>query len=125
MVALSAFGLAAPGAQAAPAPGSHWCPGDAWNPGWGNVYDWDWSQCHDWQGAAGQSGPAAWGPAAAAAVVGAGGAADVEPDRRRVGILEQRNLDARLTDRRLGGQRQQFGSSTVHSAVRASRRARW
>lgn len=34
--------------------------------------------------------------AAAPAAVGARGAADVEPDRQRVGILEQRNMDPGL-----------------------------
>jgi len=62
---LSAFGLAGgPWAQATPvpAPGYHWCPGDHWDPGWGTAYDWDWHHCHDWQPAAGQGGPAGFGP---------------------------------------------------------------
>ena len=41
---------------------------------------------------------AAVGPAAATcAAVGARGSADVEPDRQRLGILEQRNMDPGLT----------------------------
>ena len=62
---LPALGLAdGPWAQATPAPvpGYHWCPGDHWDPGWGTAYDWDWHQCHDWQRAAGQGGPAGFGP---------------------------------------------------------------
>ena len=48
--------------------------------------------------------PAAVGAAAApSAGVGASGAPDVEPDHRSVGILQQRNLDPDLTERRHEG----------------------
>jgi|SRR5947208_7488861 hypothetical protein len=37
--------------------------------------------------------------AATSTAVGAWGTADVEPHRQRLGILEQRNMDSRLTQR--------------------------
>jgi hypothetical protein len=51
-----------------------------------------------WSGGLGTLGASAGMGAAAtaSAAVGAGGPADVEPDDRRLGILEQRNMDSHL-----------------------------